>query len=479
MARARTWGRHLAAAVPAACLAPAAVPTSCRAPRRCWHRCFCWRRWPWPTLAIPAPPAPAACWKARPLRRRLHRPAHRHRLRRHRLRGQRRFRPNNQAPRLTQGFCGGRIRDCLRSAFPVFLMPSRQKMAVVVELVDTLSGGGSGASCASSSLADGTRTKTCKKHGQNHRPACRNRMPRHRLRQAAVLECIPTMNLDQYLPVLLFILVGIAVGVVPLVFGYVLGPNRPDAAKNSPYECGFEAFDDARMKFDVRYYLVAILFILFDLEIAFLFPWAVTLQQVGMAGFVAVLIFLTVLVVGFAYEWKKGALDWEGVPCTEDDAMIENVMKEGFITTSYDSVVNWAKTGSLWPMTFGLACCAVEMMHSAAARYDLARFGAEVFRASPRQADLMIVAGTLCNKMAPALRKVYDQMSEPRWVLSMGSCANGGGYYHYSYSVVRGCDRIVPVDVYVPGCPPTAEALIYGILQLQQKIRRSHTIARA
>ena len=119
------------------------------------------------------------------------------------------------------------------------------------------------------------------------------------------------MNLDQYLPVLLFILVGMAVGVVPLVLGYVLGPNRPDDAKNSPYECGFEAFEDARMKFDVRYYLVAILFILFDLEIAFLLPWAVALEDVGMAGFVAVLIFLAVLVVGFAYEWKKGALDWE------------------------------------------------------------------------------------------------------------------------------------------------------------------------
>ncbi len=119
------------------------------------------------------------------------------------------------------------------------------------------------------------------------------------------------MNLDQYLPVLLFILVGMAVGVVPLVLGYVLGPNRPDDAKNSPYECGFEAFEDARMKFDVRYYLVAILFILFDLEIAFLLPWAVALEDVGIAGFVAVLIFLAVLVVGFAYEWKRGALDWE------------------------------------------------------------------------------------------------------------------------------------------------------------------------
>ena len=119
------------------------------------------------------------------------------------------------------------------------------------------------------------------------------------------------MNLDQYLPVLLFILVGIAVGVVPLVIGYVLGPNRPDDAKNSPYECGFEAFEDARMKFDVRYYLVAILFILFDLEIAFLFPWAVALKDVGAVGFWSVMIFLGILVVGFVYEWKKGALDWE------------------------------------------------------------------------------------------------------------------------------------------------------------------------
>jgi NADH-quinone oxidoreductase subunit A len=119
------------------------------------------------------------------------------------------------------------------------------------------------------------------------------------------------MNLDQYLPVLLFILVGVGVGVVPQVLGYILGPNRPDAQKNSPYECGFEAFEDARMKFDVRYYLVAILFILFVLEIAFLFPWAVSLKEIGLVGFWSMMIFLGILVVGFAYEWKKGALDWE------------------------------------------------------------------------------------------------------------------------------------------------------------------------
>jgi NADH-quinone oxidoreductase subunit B len=153
------------------------------------------------------------------------------------------------------------------------------------------------------------------------------------------------------------------------------------------------------------------------------------------------------------------------------------LLQKGFVTASMDSLVNWARTGSMWPMTFGLACCAVEMMHAGAARLDLDRYGV-VFRPSPRQSDVMIVAGTLVNKMAPALRRVYDQMPDPKWVISMGSCANGGGYYHYSYAVVRGCDRIVPVDIYVPGCPPTAEALIYGILQLQKKIRRTDSVAK-
>ena len=160
------------------------------------------------------------------------------------------------------------------------------------------------------------------------------------------------------------------------------------------------------------------------------------------------------------------------------EAVNAELGERGFITTSLDDVINWARTGSLMWMTFGLACCAVEMMQASMPRFDMERFGMAP-RASPRQSDLMIVAGTLTNKMAPALRKVYDQMPDPRYVLSMGSCANGGGYYHYSYSVVRGCDRVVPVDVYVPGCPPTAEALVYGILQLQQKIRRTETIARA
>jgi NADH-quinone oxidoreductase subunit B len=155
-------------------------------------------------------------------------------------------------------------------------------------------------------------------------------------------------------------------------------------------------------------------------------------------------------------------------------AISKHIEEKGFLLTNADKLFDWARTGSLWPMTFGLACCAVEMIHSYMSRYDLDRFGI-IPRPSPRQSDVMIVAGTLTNKMAPALRKVYDQMPEPRWVISMGSCANGGGYYHYSYSVVRGCDRIVPVDIYVPGCPPTAEALVYGLLQLQKKIQREDT----
>lgn len=154
---------------------------------------------------------------------------------------------------------------------------------------------------------------------------------------------------------------------------------------------------------------------------------------------------------------------------TQTDVVPQNNAE--YALTTLDKVVNWGRKNSMWPMTFGLACCAVEMMHTAAPRYDMDRFGI-VFRATPRQSDVMIVAGTLTNKMAPALRKVYDQMPEPRYVVSMGSCANGGGYYHYSYAVVRGCDRVVPVDIYVPGCPPTSEALLYGLMQLQKKIKR-------
>jgi NADH-quinone oxidoreductase subunit B len=157
--------------------------------------------------------------------------------------------------------------------------------------------------------------------------------------------------------------------------------------------------------------------------------------------------------------------------------MNDELADTGYLVTSADKLITWASTGSLMWMQFGLACCAIEMMQMAMPRHDLERFGFAP-RGSPRQSDVTIVAGTLSNKMAPALRKVYDQMGEPCYVISMGSCANGGGYYRYFYSATRGCDRVVPVDIYAPGCPPTAEALFYGVLLLERKIRRSGSIER-
>lgn len=145
----------------------------------------------------------------------------------------------------------------------------------------------------------------------------------------------------------------------------------------------------------------------------------------------------------------------------------------GFLTVSVNKAVNWARRNSVWPATFGLACCAIEMMASTNSRYDLARFGSEAFRASPRQADLMIVAGRVSKKMAPVLRRIYDQMPEPKWVISMGDCASCGGVFN-NYAILQGVDQIVPVDIYVPGCPPNPDALIYAINQLQKKIDREH-----
>ena len=310
----------------------------------------------------------------------------------------------------------------------------------------------------------------------------------------------------QYLPIAIFIGIAAVIALALMAAPFLLAYKQPDKEKLSPYECGFEPFDDARMKFDVRFYLVAMLFIIFDLEAVFLFPWALTFKEIGDIGFWAMMVFLAELTIGLIYAWKKrsprmglitkppfnnemnwspemeqGLRDANGQIMRADDPFFNelsgNLTDQGFVVAAYEDLIQWARTGSLMWMTFGLACCAVEMMQASMPRYDVERFGFAP-RASPRQSDVIIVAGTLTNKMAPAIRKVYDQMPEPRYVISMGSCANGGGYYHYSYSVVRGCDRVLPVDVYVPGCPPTAEALVYGILLLQKKIRRTGTIER-
>jgi NADH-quinone oxidoreductase subunit B len=157
---------------------------------------------------------------------------------------------------------------------------------------------------------------------------------------------------------------------------------------------------------------------------------------------------------------------------------LESQFGDSIITTTISKVADWGRKSSLWPAMFGLACCAIEMMSASASRFDLARFGSEVFRASPRQSDLMIVSGRVCQKMAPVLRQIYDQMPDPKWVISMGACASSGGVYN-NYAVIQGVDKIVPVDVYVPGCPPRPEALIDAIIKLQEKIERERIITSA
>jgi NADH-quinone oxidoreductase subunit B len=162
-------------------------------------------------------------------------------------------------------------------------------------------------------------------------------------------------------------------------------------------------------------------------------------------------------------------------PHEVEQRALEEEVRRGVLTTTLAKAVNWARKQSVWPVTFGLACCAIEMMAMGAGHYDVSRWGMEIFRASPRQADLMIVAGRLSQKMAPVLRQVYDQMPEPKWVISMGVCASTGGMFN-NYALVQGVDTVVPVDIYVPGCPPRPEMLMYGILQLHEKISKRGTL---
>jgi NADH-quinone oxidoreductase subunit B len=260
--------------------------------------------------------------------------------------------------------------------------------------------------------------------------------------------------LEQYMPIGLMMFFGVAFGLFLVNVNKWIGPRRPSEEKLSTYESGMEPVRSARERFSVKFYLVAMLFIVFDIEIVFMYPWAVKFREFGMFGFVEMVVFR-----------------WIRVHSQEGSAAmgLSSLMADGFVTTRLDEVVNWARKNSLWPMPMGISCCAIEMMATASPRFDISRFGSEVMRFTPRQCDVMIVAGTVTYKMAHVVRKIYDQMPDPKWVISMGACASSGGMFR-SYSVVQGIDQFMPVDVYVAGCPPRPENLLRGLMELQKKV---------
>ena len=310
--------------------------------------------------------------------------------------------------------------------------------------------------------------------------------------------------MDDYLPVVVLLILAVVFGLMSAMVSKLLAPRRPTPAKSAPYECGIVPGKEAPERFPVRFYLVAMIFIIFDIEIIFLYPYAIIHRQLGPFGLWEMVLFAVAVFASFLYLISNGALDWgpvKRIRRLSDSAMVSpgrtaadhcpsrrarrsrrggliepwptssnfarglEGLDHNFLTGTIESLVKWARQKSMFPATFGLACCAIEMMATGGPHYDLARYGMEVFRASPRQADLMIVAGRVSQKMAPVLRQIYDQMMEPKWVISMGVCASSGGMFN-NYAIVQGVDQVVPVDVYAPGCPPGPETLMHSILTL-------------
>ena len=320
--------------------------------------------------------------------------------------------------------------------------------------------------------------------------------------------------------------IGLAVGL--LAFARIVRPGRPGPVTRMPYESGMDPIHDTRRRFDVRFYLLAIAFLVFDVELLFLYPWAVVAGGMG----TSVPIRAASAIGNEKGRGGEGETGRQGdeqaanrrtsrslwLPVSQsprlpvspssfecgdeqsplglrrrDDirgpvdprfrvrlaergiSMAVAELPDNVAVTKLDELVSWCRKNSLWPMPFATACCGIELMAVGASRHDIARFGAEVFRFSPRQCDLMIVAGRIVMKMLPVLQRIWQQMPEPKWCISMGACASTGGVFD-TYCVVQGIDRFIPVDMYVPGCPPRPEQLIQSIIDLQEKIQREGTI---
>ncbi len=273
-----------------------------------------------------------------------------------------------------------------------------------------------------------------------------------------------------------------------------------------PYECGLPTEVSRTFRFGISFYLVAMLFILFDIEVVFLYPVGVILSAADSVFVLAeILIFVALLrsrssTSGAGERWIGDRAAQAPRPCSARAAAaarrscgpaagrrdmlrgdlegqdLDQYVESRVMTTTLERALNMARANSLFPMTFGLACCAIEMMSMVTSRYDIARFGAEAFRASPRQADMIILSGRVSIKMAPVIRRIYDQMLEPKWAIAMGACSSSGGMFA-NYAVVQGADKFMPVDVHIPGCPPRPEALMHGFNKLQRKIQGTPTPA--
>ena len=278
------------------------------------------------------------------------------------------------------------------------------------------------------------------------------------------------------------IVTGLAFVGVVWVLAKLLAPRSFNAQKEEAFECGIPTRGTAYMQFRVGYYLFAILFLMFDVETMFLFPWAVVMRSLGPAGLLSVVFFLFILIleersVEMAIRTKRPKI--KNIPYEEfkDNETYEKLVAElnangvNVVVKTLDDLFDWGRSNSLWPLTFATSCCGIEFMAVCAARYDIARFGFEVTRNSPRQADVILVNGTITHKMAPVLKRLYDQMADPKYVVAIGGCAVAGGPFTKSYHVVKGVDKIIPVDVYVPGCPPRPESFLYGMMQLQRIVK--------
>ena len=265
-------------------------------------------------------------------------------------------------------------------------------------------------------------------------------------------------QLATYYPIFLYLGIILAFAGVTLVAAHLpfLKPQRRTAVKLMPYESGMDPIGDARQRFDVKFYLIAILFLVFDVELLFLYPWAVVAYREP-ASDAAGRLQRARLLGGARLPGHPG----RGLRLRLAERGVSMAVKlpDNVVVTRLDHLANWVRKNSLWPMPFATACCGIELMATGASRHDIARFGAEVMRFSPRQCDLMIVAGRVVMKMMPVLQRIWLQMPEPKWCISMGACASSGGVFD-TYAVVQGIDRFMPVDVYVPGCPPRPEQII-------------------